>query len=133
MVDRPRVQRKLMVMLLAILFLAFSCATRGGVTLHASDDGGEVELRRGQSMAIWLEGNPTTGYTWEAVAYDEEVVRQVGEAAFTPESDAIGAPGRQVLRFRALDEGQTALRLVYHRPWEDAEPEKAFSVAVVVY
>jgi inhibitor of cysteine peptidase len=133
MVDKARVQRKLMVMLLAVLFLAFSCATRGGVTLHASDDGSQVELRRGQSMAISLEGNPTTGYTWEAVAYDEDVLRQVGEPEFTPQSDAVGAPGSQVLRFKALREGQTTLQLVYHRPWEDAEPERVFSVAVVVY
>jgi predicted secreted protein len=56
----------------------------------------------------------------------------VGEPAFTPESDAIGVSGRQVLRFEALDEGQKTLRLVYHRPWEDAEPEKVFSVQVVV-
>jgi predicted secreted protein len=66
------------------------------------------------------------------VAYDEGVLRQVGEPAFTPESAAIGAPGRQVLRFEALEEGQTTLQLAYHRPWEDAEPEKVFAVEVVV-
>ena len=132
MVSKARLQRKLMVMLLAILCLVFSCATSGGITLHASDNGSQVELRSGQNLVILLEGNPTTGYTWEAVEYDEGVLRQVGEPAFTPESDAVGAPGSQVLRFKALDKGQTTLRLVYHRPWEDAEPEMVFSVEVVV-
>jgi inhibitor of cysteine peptidase len=122
----------MMVMLLAILCLLFSCATSRGVTLHASDDGTQVMLRRGQDLVISLAGNPTTGYTWEAVAYDERILRQVGEPTFTPESNAAGAPGRQVLRFEALGEGQTTLQLIYHRPWEDAEPEKAFSVDVVV-
>jgi inhibitor of cysteine peptidase len=120
-------------MLLAILFLAFSCATSDGVKLHARDDGSQIALRRRQNLAISLEGNPTTGYTWEAVNYDAEVLRQVGEPVFTPVSDAIGAPGRQVLRFEALDEGQTTVQLVYHRPWEEAEPEKIFSVEVVVH
>jgi inhibitor of cysteine peptidase len=132
MVDKARLQRKMMVMLLAILFLAFSCAVSRGVTLHASDSGSLVELRRGQKFAVSLEGNPTTGYTWEAVEYDEAILRQVGEPEFTPESDAVGAPGRQVFRFEALGKGQTTLQLVYHRPWEDAEPEKVFSVEIVV-
>jgi predicted secreted protein len=132
MVNKARLQRKMMVMLLAILFLVFSCATSGGLTLHASDSGSQVELRSGQNLVISLEGNPTTDYTWEAVAYDEGILRQVGEPAFTPESAAIGASGRHVLRFEALDEDQTTLPLVYHRPWEDAEPENVFSVQVVV-
>jgi len=102
------------------------------ITLQASDDGGQVELRRGQNLVVSLRGNVTTGYTWEAAAYDERILRQVGETPFTPQSAALGAPGRQFLRFEGLDEGQTTLQLVYHRPWEDAEPEKVFSVAVVV-
>jgi inhibitor of cysteine peptidase len=132
MVNKARVQRKLMVMLLALLFLLFSCATSRRITLHASDNGTDVALKRGQDLVISLEGNPTTGYTWEAVAYDEGVLRQVGQPAFTPESDAVGAPGRQILRFEAGGAGQTTLQLVYHRPWEDADPEREFSVEVVV-
>lgn len=132
MVNKTRVQRKLMVMLGVVLLLAFSCARSGGPTLRASDDGDEVELRKGQTLVVSLEGNPSTGYTWEAVDLDEGIVRQVGEPAFTPESEALGASGTQVLRFRAAGEGRTTLQLVYHRPWEEAEPERTFSVDVVV-
>lgn len=132
MVNKARLQRKMMLMLLVILFLLFSCATSRAVTLHASDDGTRVELRRGQGLVISLEGNPTTGYTWNAVAYDGRILQQVGEPAFTPESDAIGAPGRQALSFEALAKGRTTLQVVYHRPWEDGEADKVFSVEVVV-
>ena len=132
MVNRARVQRKLIVMFGVVLLLAFSCARSGGPTLHASDDGEEIELQKGQTLAVSLEGNPTTGYTWEAVEIDEQVLRQIGEPAFTPESEAVGASGTQILRFRATGEGRTTLRLVYHRPWEEAEPERSFSVEVIV-
>jgi hypothetical protein len=44
------------------------------------------------------------------VAYGERILRQVGETAFTPESDALGAPGRYVLRLEGLDEGQPSMR-----------------------
>jgi inhibitor of cysteine peptidase len=132
MVNKARVQKKLIIMLGVILIMAFSCATSRGRTIRASDNGDEIELRRGQTVAVELGGNPSTGYTWEAVEFDEQVLRQIGEPSFTPDSDAAGAPGTQVLRFRAVEEGSTTLRLVYHRPWEDAEPERSFSVEIVV-
>ena len=102
------------------------------ILLTGKDAGRHIELGDGQVLAISLEANPSTGYLWEALEYDEGVLRQVGEPAFTPESDAAGAPGSQVLRFEALEKGQTALRLANVRPWEDAEPEKVFSVLVLV-
>ncbi|MEA3376319.1 MAG: protease inhibitor I42 family protein [Chloroflexota bacterium] len=37
-----------------------------------------------------------------------------------------------MLRFEALAEGRTTLRLIYYRPWGEAEPEQIFSVDVVV-
>jgi len=132
MINKSRVQRKLIVMFGVVLLLAFSCARSGGLTLHASDDGDQVEFQKGQTFSVSLEGNPSTGYTWEPVELDEQILRQIGEPAFTPESDTLGASGAQVLRFRAVGEGRTTLRLVYHRPWEDAEPERTFSVEVVV-
>lgn len=132
MVNKSRVQRKLILMLGVVILLAFSCARSGGLTLHASDNGEEIELQRGQTMSVSLEGNPTTGYTWEPVGLNEEILRQIGEPVFTPESDALGASGTQILRFRAVEEGRTTLRLVYHRPFEEAEPDRTFSVEVIV-
>ncbi|MEA3376320.1 MAG: protease inhibitor I42 family protein [Chloroflexota bacterium] len=87
MVNRARLQRKL------ILLLAFSCARSGGDTLHAGDDGSQVELVEGQTFTVSLEGNPTTGYTWEAVKHDQQILRQVGEPGFTPRVRSVGRVG----------------------------------------
>ena len=108
--------------------------TPGERQLTEADNGSTVELTRGQVLNITMEANPTTGYTWDVIeAPDEQVMRQVGEIAFTPESDAIGAGGVQIIRFEVINEGRTSLTLVYHRPWEtDVEPLKTFSVQVVV-
>lgn len=56
----------------------------------------------------------------------------MGEPGFTPESDALGARGTQLLRFDPVAEAGTTLRLVYYRPWEEADPEQTFSVDVVI-
>jgi len=133
MTNKSRVQKKLILMLGVILIMAFSCARAGGRTIRAGNDGDQIELRQGQVLAVSLEGNPSTGYTWEPVGLDEQVLRQIGKPVFTPESDVPGSSGTQIIRFRAAGEGATTLRLVYHRPWEEAEPERTFSVDVVVY
>jgi C1A family cysteine protease/predicted secreted protein len=103
----------------------------GEIRLGAEDEGGQVELKEGQVLAVSLEGNPSTGYTWELEGAEGKVLRQKGEVEFEPESRLLGAPGKQILRFEALREGQTDLRLVYRRPWEKGVgPAKTFSLRV---
>ena len=122
------------VLMFGLLLTALNaCGATNEVKLDASDDGNQVELDAGQTLVVSLAGNPTTGYTWEAAELDEQVLRQVGETEFKPESDAIGAGGVQTLRFETVNTGQMTLKLVYHRPWEeDVEPAETFSVQVVV-
>jgi len=121
--------------LLALLLIVVVLMTYGPREVHltAADNDGTIELKEGQVVSITLEANPTTGYTWEVVEpLDEQVVRQVGEIEFKPESEAIGAGGVQIIRFEIVHAGQTALKLVYHRPWEtDVEPLETFSIHVI--
>jgi len=130
---------KFSLVLLLILLLALTVATgcspqQQEVKATIDDDGREMELKKGQTLVVTLEGNPTTGYSWEvADPLDEQVLRQVGEAEFKAESEALGAGGVQILRFEAVNAGQITLKLVYHRPWEkDVEPLETYSLQVVV-
>ncbi len=118
------------------------------VHVCAGDDGAHVQLSEGQILVISLESNPSTGYTWEvehtSVRMEgQRILQQVGESEFRPQSDALGmasnrrvphllgAPGTQVLRFKAVEAGQTTFTLVYHRPWEqDVSPAGTYSLQV---
>ena len=103
------------------------------VKLDAGDAGNQVELSRSQALDISLQSNPTTGYRWEVRDLNEKVLQQIGEPEFEPRSKLIGAPGVEILHFRAVGVGQTTLRLVYRRSWGKAvEPLETFSVKVVV-
>lgn len=105
----------------------------GPVALDASDAGHEVRLGSGQTLDISLASNPTTGYRWDVEALDGDVLKQVGEADYEPQSKLAGAPGVEILHFEAVGSGRTSLRLIYHRSWEkDVEPLETFSVEVVV-
>ncbi len=125
----------LFLIFLVILLPLSACGPSGSKTriLTANDAGKTVELNTGDTLAVELEGNPTTGYVWEVEAVDSAVLKQTGESEFKPESDSTGAGGVEILRFEAVASGQTALKLVYHRPWEeDVSPEETFEVTIVV-
>jgi len=122
-------------LLLAVSAMAAGCAPAREVKLGADANGREIDLKKGQVLVVSLEGNPTTGYTWEVQEpLDEQVLRQMGEAEFKAASDQLGAPGVLTFRFQAMGTGRTTLQLIYHRPWEEkgAKPLKTFSVQVVV-
>ena len=121
--------------LLIALTLETGCSPQQQEVKASIDDAGrEMELKKGQTLVVTLEGNPTIGYSWEvAEPLDEQVLRQAGEAEFKAESEALGAGGVQILRFEAVNAGQITLKLVYHRPWEkDVEPLETYSLQVVV-
>ena len=123
--------------LLAVaLNMASACSppqVDGALKLDADDVGHRIELSRDRPLDISLASNPTTGYRWEVEELDEKVLRQVGKAEFEPRSRLVGAPGVETLHFQAVGTGQTAVRLVYRRSWEeDAEPLDTYSVGIVV-
>ena len=107
------------------------------VHVDENDDGSQVELEQGRILVVTLESNPTTGYRWEVAENQESILEQMGEAEFK-QSDTggpplVGAGGWEIFRFKAISVGQTSLKLVYHRPWEEGvEPVKTFSLQVVV-
>ena len=123
-------------MLMAILALSVGCGTTPTeIELNESDNGCHVDLEKGQDMVITLESNPSTGYTWEITEVDESILKLVDDEyqQSNPDDDLVGEGGWQILHFEAADVGQTALEIVYHRPWEEGvEPLETFAIQVVV-
>lgn len=125
----------LVIILSALIFSG--CGPAKEVKLDASANGRQVELQKGQTLVITLESNPTTGFRWEVVELEESILRQMGEPEFKVsdprEPPPPGTGGWETFRFQAVNAGQMALKLVYHRPWEeDVEPLETFSVQVMV-
>lgn len=102
-------------------------------SLDEGDAGSTQTMKVGDELVVELEGNPTTGYTWEVATIDDAVLRQEGEADFDPDSDAEGSGGTVTLHFKALAPGTTTLELVYRRSFEDNAPaEKTWQITVAV-
>jgi inhibitor of cysteine peptidase len=121
-------------MLAFVLILATSCSPAKPVTLTAANKGSQVNLKVGDQIVITLDGNPSTGYTWESLGLDTTIFEQVGEATFVSSNPGlVGAGGNLTLTFKAVKAGTASLTLVYHRPWETGvDPLDTFAVTVTV-
>ena len=103
------------------------------MNLSAQDAGSTIRLKVGQILDITLEGNPTTGYSWEVAPVSENLLAQQGEWEFTPDSNALGSGGTVTLRFKAVQSGNAELKLIYHRTFEPEEqPIQTFRINLVV-
>jgi inhibitor of cysteine peptidase len=123
----------LMVVLVGMLVSVTGCSS-SRVAITSADNGKELNLKIGQQIVVALEGNPTTGYTWEAVDLDSSMIQQVGSTEFkSSNTRLVGAGGTQTLVFKTLKAGMTNLTLVYHRPWENGvKPLRSFEIKIIV-
>ncbi len=123
---------------LVLLMLAIALLTAGkqrGMTLRLThaDSGSTITLHPGEKLEIVLQGNPTTGYTWEVKPGSEALLKQKGEPEFTPDSKALGAEGRMTFRFDVVAVGKGSLVLLYRRTFEpEARPLRTFGIRIVV-
>lgn len=93
------------------------------VTLGEADAGRTIDVRRGQSIAVLLPSNRSTGFRWSLVPASAGVLNVVTDVGYTQDSPgAVGAPGVETWTFQASRPGQQELRFEYRRPWEKTVP-----------
>ena len=94
-----------------------------------ADPGTAIQVAAGDEFALDLEGNPTTGYTWQ-ITTDSQVLEYLGQE-FEAGGEGVGAGGREVIRFRVLAAGETEIACEYRRPWDkETRKTKHFRVAI---
>jgi len=102
------------------------------MTLTENNSDSVVLVKRGQVIEIVLAMNPTTGYQWEAVSFNKEILKK-DASRFIPQGNEYGAGGVMVFRFEALLEGETNLKIGYFRPFDkDKKFERLFQVVIKV-
>lgn len=128
-------KRLLIIALAAVMLSAlYGCGKGNEVVLHLEGNK-TAGLWVGQVLRIELEANATTGYTWVLSGdLDKGVIKQSGKYKYVRKSDAIGAGGTQVYRFRAIKQGKASLVFEYKRAWEkETPPAKKYKVRVIVH
>jgi inhibitor of cysteine peptidase len=94
-----------------------------------ADPGTTIRVGAGDTFAIELAGNPTTGYMWQPDV-DSQHLELLGQE-FEPGGGGVGAGGKEIFRFRALRAGDTEIAFAYRRPWDKGSREtSSFQVAI---
>ena len=121
------------ILVIIALAVASGCGKSGQTSLSASDNGKTINLKAGSQIVITLDGNPSTGYNWEAKDLDTNLLKQVGDPSFkSSNSNLVGSGGSITLTFKSLKAGTTTLTLVYHRSWEtNVAPLSTYTVTIV--
>jgi len=94
------------------------------VILSQVDNGKLVEIKQGQTLAIHLPENPTTGYRWEIDSVNvglgegnEIIILESSSFAPAP-SVGIGGDGERTIIFKAANVGTTQLNMKRWQSWE---------------
>ena len=123
--------------ILVVLATVAACAART-VTLTDADNKGATTVERGGKLDVALEGNASTGYSWQVVDDAGGRLKQLGEPVvedLEPDSEGtlVGMTQRQVFTFDAVEPGTGTLKMEYKRAWETTVPaEKTLTVDVTV-
>ena len=123
-----------------LLFLAGATGLFADVqkplAVTAGDKGKTVTVKVGQEVDVSLEGNITTGYSWDLAGIDGQAVALDGKVNYKENKHTAGmtgAPGMFHAKFKVLKPGKATVKLQYQRPWEkDKKPAETFEVTFSV-
>ncbi len=102
------------------------------LTADQHNHGQTVQLAVGDTLELRLPENPTTGYQWVTTTIDNTLLSELAHDFIPPATDAYGAGGVRILRYRALARGRSPLELTLRREWEPENPIDHFKLDVIV-
>ena len=107
------------------------------VAADASFSGKTVEISAGDSLTVTLDSNPSTGFSWALKGTgNESVLKESGhefKAAPANDPPLLGAGGKEIWTFKALNKGSSTISMEYTRSWEqNVEPQDTFALPIVV-
>jgi predicted secreted protein len=130
--DHLKKSRISLALLCASLALIAGCPLVGPTLTFTEDESGTTaSLAVGETLAVVLSGNASTGYEWEITELDTAVLANTG-TSYRPHCYMPGCGETGTWTFTALTPGSMTLRMIYHRPWEDEEPSRTFELTVSV-
>lgn len=102
------------------------------VDVSTADNGARVEVRAGDAIVLRLPDNPTTGYRWQLLPVDGDIL-VLDDEGYLPSGAGVGSGGTATWRLRAVREGTTVVAATRWRPWEgEASVIDRYSISVQV-
>ena len=83
----------------------------------------QIEIAKDGQVIITLISNASTGFSWneKATMADNSILEQLKHETIGANSDKVGAAGAEQWTLKAMQAGETTVKLEYSRPWEGGE------------
>jgi predicted secreted protein len=122
---------------LLALFLSFtilvSCAMKPAVTVTDADNGTRVEIKTGELLAVKLAAQLGTGFGWKIVSENKNLALKGEPEQVSKNGKIPGGTDYQTFKFKAVEKGETVLKLRYVEGWKkEAKSLKEFGITVIV-
>lgn len=118
-----------------ILFTFIADCSHKTIIKSENDSGGKCTMKPGDTLQVVLKSNPSTGYQWEIAAMDTTILKSI-DKQYIPDKapkHTTGSGGKSIFRFTGIKKGESNLRLIYDRPFEEGvAPIKTFKMMVQV-
>jgi C1A family cysteine protease len=77
-------------------------------------------VKSGEPLGLILDSNLASGYAWEIQTLDALKLKSGEAAQFQSAGNRLGGSARQIISLEGVTGGETAVRLLYRRPWIEA-------------
>ena len=78
----------------------------------------DLSVKCGDIFKIEVESNPSTGYKWHLLFFDEDILKLLSNKFVPDMTNHIGSQGIEQFNFEAIKEGRTSIKIAYKRAWE---------------
>jgi predicted secreted protein len=90
-------------------------------------------VKIGECITHELEGNLTTGYSWQFIVQNPEIVKISEEISSENKEGMVGAPSKFKYKIEGVKAGSTQILFTYQRSWEkDVAPAQTDTLTVNV-
>ena len=136
-------QRTILILLLLLsTILMQSCITSRDIHVEISCDEfaknpksmqNDFQIEVGDKVYIELCSNPSTGFKWNYDLSGDNALKEEGYDFEEPDVDVVGASGKEVWTFEAIEKGTTVINMEYSQPWQGGiKGEWTYRINVVV-
>lgn len=130
---------KKLICTLSILFLVAALIGCTPYALTLSDIDGDlsaiadqITVNTGDTFAIKLNANMTTGYTWQVSIADDDIVTLKDSTYQTDNDNKVGSGGIRTFVFYAVSSGTTDITLTYGQDWQGGQTDSTKTITVIV-
>ena len=97
------------------------------------NEGNKFEIDLGDTIRVILKEIPGSGYRWQIVFIDNNILSALGSEYLPVSGNAIGGGGSKVFMFKAKSLGTTNIKLGLRREWEpDQFYKRSYDLQIIV-